>query len=486
MKKPDIFLFALISFIFGIICRLKLDLLQSILLGIFIFGMALVIKKEKIFWIFLIIFLLGVIRADLNYYFLENSQLKNLNDKDQEIILIGKIVKEPQKENLKQKLVVKIEKIFNDNLKKKEKVLIYIKNQKEYIVGEKIRVTGELKTPPKFEDFDYKKYLNQQGIISVIYYPEIETIKEAPIFYKLLFKTKEKLRQIIDESLFYPENFLLRAMILGDKKEMPKEIKEKFNKSGIRHITAISGMHITILINILIAFLIGMGLWRKRAVLITIIFISFYILLIGFQPSAIRAAIMGFGLILAQVLGRLPDAIRFLLFAAVIMLSINPFLFYNIGFQLSFLAAAGINYLTPFFNSKLKKIPKSGGIRNILAMTFSAQVFTLPLLLYHFGYFSLLSPISNLLIVPLIPFIIGFGFLALLIGLIAKSLSLLLFLPLSFLLGYITFVANLFSKFSFFALNTKISLVLLIMYYFCLFFVVKKIIKKRQYWFLEM
>ena len=274
-------------------------------------------------------------------------------------------------------------------------------------------------------------------------------------------------------------------MILGDKYKLPNDLKEDLNRAGIRHITAISGMHIMILIKILLTILLALGLKRKQAGIFVIFFIFFYLFFVGFQPSIVRASIMGFGLILSQILGRMPDSTRFLSLAAAIMLFINPFVFFNIGFQLSFLAALGINYLTPFFSHKLRFVTNKFGMRSILATSLSAQIFTLPIILYYFAYFSFLSFVANSLILPILPFVLGLGFLAVFLGFIFSPLSLFAFFPLSLLLAYIIFVAHNLAQISFLSLNFKLPLFLLLIYYGILLFVVRRIIKKERYWFLE-
>jgi competence protein ComEC len=483
MEAPDIFLFGLAIFIFGIILGLFLTFSQLILLGFFVFSISSLITRNKTIFFLSAFFFLGALRSYEFVTALNNSLLLKLNDSGKEAVLLGKIIKEPEIREYNQRLILKIIEI--EGKKTKGKILVYTKKGKKYLKEEILKIKGYLRTPPVFEDFNFKEYLKKQGILSVVYYPEIKINGRANFFWRSLSRIKEKSRKIIDQALPSPENYLLRAMILGDKKDMPESLKEDFNKAGIRHITAISGMHIMILINILMAFLIGIGFWRKQAGILALIFIFLYIVFIGFQPSAVRASILSLGLIFAQILGRLPDAIRFLLFAASIILALNPFLIYDIGFQLSFLAAAGINYLTPFLNRKLKRIPKGFGIRNILSMTFSAQIFVLPLLLYHFGYLPLISPLSNLLILPFVPFILALGFFGVILGLIFFPLSLFIFFPLSLPLAYIIFLSNLFAKISFFGIDTKISLALVIIYYFFLFLILRKIIQRERYWFLE-
>lgn len=466
MENSNIFLLSLIVILAGIILGFFFSLIQLSLLSSF-FSFFFLWKKKKIIILFLILFIFGALRTNYAIFLTGNNQLKELNEKE-EVIVSGKILGEPEVNDGKQKIVVSVKTPF------KGKILVYSDEFDKYFTGEEVKIKGKLKNPPVFEDFNYMEYLERQGIFSVIYYPEIEKIKDNSFLYKVVFNLKDKFREIINENMSYPNSHLLRAMVLGDKKDLSDDLKENFNQAGIRHITAISGMHITILINILTAFLVSIGLLRRKAVLLTLLFISIYVFLIGFPPSAVRAAVMGFGLAISSVLGRLSDSIRFLLFAAFLMLTVNPYLIYDVGFQLSFTAVLGINYLSPFFKKKLKKIKNIFGIRDILSMTFSAQIFTLPILLYHFSYFSLLSPISNLLVVPFVPLIIGFGFLGLLLGLIWSKLSLIIFFPLSLILNYIILISKLVGRISFLSFNFGIPIILIIFYYLILGFFVWK------------
>jgi competence protein ComEC len=235
-------------------------------------------------------------------------------------------------------------------------------------------------------------------------------------------------------------------MLLGDKSRIPEDLKEKLNIAGVRHITAISGMHVAILTTILMTLLIGLGLWRGQAFYFTIVLITLFIVMTGLQPSAIRAGIMGGLFLLGQKLGRKSFSPRAIVMAAALMLVVNPLLLLNdVGFQLSFLAMLGIIYLLPIFQNWFRRIPNVFQFRSILAITLSAQIFTLPILIYNFGYMSLLSPISNVLIVPFLSYIIGFGFLFALVGLLWQPLGWILSLPCWFLLTYITKVINLLS-----------------------------------------
>ncbi len=495
MDAPNIFLWIMLSFVLGTAMGLFINWPQ-LTIAVFLMAAGLFIfKKEKAIFLFFVFMVLGAIRANYMLYSLKQSELLFFNDKNMEVVFSGKIDKEPEEKTLNQKLVVEIKEIIEHGLKESPqapffkttgKVLVLADKKTEYMAGEKIIVKGKPESPKNFDEFDYKNYLEKQGILSVIKNPEkIEKTADAPIYFRAVFKIKEKLRKIINEGLVFPKSALLGAIVLGDKKEMPDYLKESFNKSGTRHITAISGMHIAILMNVLMAIFIGLGIKRKISGLTVMLFILFYLFLIGFPASAIRASIMGAGIILAQIFSRMPDSIRFLLFAAAAILLINPFLFFDAGFQLSFLAALGINYLSPFFNKKLKKIPKNFGIRSVLSMTFSAQIFTLPVLFYHFGYLSLLSPVANVLIVPTMPLVLAMGILGIIAGLIFLPLGFLVFIPLSFILGYVIFISDLIAAIPFFAINARVSLAVVLVYYLLLALFVHHQKRKERFWFLE-
>jgi len=476
MSVSSFFFLSLLSLSGGIIFSLISPFLwvAGLILYLFLF-----IYKKDIGWIFLIIFFaLGFLRGYFETSAIKESPLLKLNDTQKNLIFIGKIQNEPEVKERYQRFIFQPEKI-------KGKILVYTDKKKRYKKGEVVEIEGKIETPPVFKDFDYRKYLERKGILSICPWPKISLKKEADIFQRSIFALKNKARKITETYLPEPESYLLEAMILGDKYKLPNDLKEDLNRAGIRHITAISGMHIMILIKILLTILLALGLKRKQAGIFVIFFIFFYLFFVGFQPSIVRASIMGFGLILSQILGRMPDSTRFLSLAAAIMLFINPFVFFDIGFQLSFLAALGINYLTPFFSHKLRFVTNKFGMRSILATSLSAQIFTLPIILYYFAYFSFLSFVANSLILPILPFVLGLGFLAVFLGFIFSPLSLFAFFPLSLLLAYIIFVAHNLAQISFLSLNFKLPLFLLLIYYGILLFVVRRIIKKERYWFLE-
>ena len=485
MTPSKIFLYFCLSFIGGIFIS-SIFVPQLLFLG---GGLILGLILISVFWRyknlvvigFCILFLiLGFWRYQSVELEIKNSKLINFNDLNQKITLIGIVSEEPDLREKSQKLVIKIDDIG-------EKVLVITYRYPEYQYGDRLKITGKLKTPPEdINGFNYKDYLKKDGIYSAMDWPEIEILEKEKgnYFYAKILFLKNKLREVINQNLSPPQSVLLSTLILGDKRQLSEDLKQKLNLSGLRHITAVSGLHVAVLTTILMSFFLGLGFWRQQAFYFTLIFIVLFIIMTGFQPSAIRAGIMAGFFIFAQYLGRQNTSSRTIIFAATFILFQNPLLLkFDIGFQLSFLAMLGIIYFLPIFQDWCKKIPNFFGLKNLLIMTFSAQIFTLPILIYNFGYFSLVSPITNILIVPFLPYIMGLGFVFSLAGIIFQPLGWILSWPVWLLLNYSTKIINCFSQIP--SVNLKISWIWLIFSYLVLALLVWRLQERQKLKFLK-
>ena len=381
---------------------------------------------------------------------------------DQEVVLEGIIINEPEQRINQQKFEFKTENIPGN-------ILVTTELYPKYKYGDKLKISGTLKEPAVFDDFDYRAYLSKDKIYLTIYYSNIKLIEQnqANWFYQRIFNFKDKLRNVIEQTLLPPQSSVLKAIFLGDKYGLSNELKEKLNISGTRHIVAISGMHMIIMSQILLFLGLAVGLWRQQVFYFVLILLSIYILMIGAPASAIRAGIMAGLLLLAQKAGRLRSADRAVVFAATIMLLINPFLLKSdVGFQLSFIATLSIIYLKPILDEKTNKLPNPYQIKDILTMTLAAQLGTLPILIFHFGRLSLISPLANLLIVPLLPVIMILGVILSFTGLIWLSLAKIIAWPVWFLLTYLIKVVDYLSAVPLAAYEFKsTSWIFLIIYY---------------------
>jgi len=406
----------------------------------------------------LLFLVLGIWHHQMALSKIEDSPLQNFIGK--EVIFNSLINEEPSQREKTTKLTIKLEKIETQvrPVSINEKVLVTIWRYPEYQYGDKLRIIGKLEEPQEYQGFNYKDYLAKDGILAVMSFPEIELVEknQGNFLKKILISFRQKLEESLNKVLSRPYSGLSEALLFGKEENISKNWKEKFNLTGTRHITAVSGMNITIITFLILNFLLMLGFWRQQAFYFSIILIIFYILMIGAPSSAIRAGIMALLLLTAQYFGRFSSASRAVVFAATLMLIQNPLLLVSdVGFQLSFLATMGIIHLQPILSEKFKKITNAWGLKNNLTATLSAQIFALPILIYNFGQISIISPITNILILPLIPFLTILGFLFSFIGIFWQQLAQILSWPAWLGLTYILKIVDFSSKISWASLVFK-------------------------------
>jgi len=297
-------------------------------------------------------------------------------------------------------------------------------------------------------------------------------------FYKtIFFPLRVHFQGVVDKYFVSYHSEILKAVLIGEKRYMSDELKRKLNIAGVRHLVAISGMHIIILSQIFVLCGIYLRLYRSQAIILALLAIWIFILMIGLPPSALRAGIMGSLLLISQLLGRESAAWYSLTIAATLMLFVDPSLITNIGFQLSFLATLGIVVLCPFLKEKFDKlkIPNLFSWKDVLSMSLAAQIFSLPILIYNFGYFSSATPFANLLLTPILPYLMTIGFLVLIAGSVWFHLGLFLSFPLWILTNYFLIVADFFSHFPYLKFSSKIlpTLIFAFLVVILLFFRIK-------------
>jgi len=474
MSPSKILFFLCISFIAGIFLEFVANIPQIFVWGILILVVAIIFvfsvleivcflarAKKHTIMVFLgfcvLTFVLGILRVQISEFKIANNKLSKLNDNG-EITLTGVVSEEPDIRDTSQKLNVRVSVQGEDSI-----ILVTTKKYPEYNYLEKVKITGKLETPMETEDFSYKNYLLKDHIYSVMGFPKVELLLEkrqynvfSYLYEKILF-AKGKIRQSVQASFLPPQSSILQGIILGDKSAISQGIKDKFRMTGLSHIIAVSGMHVVILSSIVMSFLIYLGLWRRWAFWGSATFIIVYIVLTGLPSSAVRAGIMGIIYLAGQALGRQTMSLRIITLAGASMLLFNPLLlFYDIGFQLSFLAVLGLIYLEPgirnfikFLADKFLKVKIKEKFENalmIFTVTMAAQIFTLPIIIYNFGRFSLVSPLTNVLIMPVIYYVIFFGFLSSLAGVLWGVFGWVLSVPCYFLMTYFLWVIDIFAK----------------------------------------
>jgi len=480
MVLPQIFLFWCLAFLAGIgLASLaevsRFLVLAAALAAAFLFIMGLAVKKHKlaVAAMFLAGFIIGFWRFDSVWRAAQANSLVAANGQTVEII--GLVVNDPVSNGTSRQLVV-------DPDGMEGKILVLARPYPEYGYGDRIKFVAPLEEPQSFSGFDYKNYLAKDGIYSMARYPDIELVFPAagnPVYAGLLW-VKHKLMAGIGKVMPAPHSLLLIAILFGDQsglsscsaKELAADpdcakLKEQLNISGLRHLAAVSGTHVTIMAGIIAPFLVWLGWWRQKALWATLIFIWGFILMIGLPASAVRAGIMGSLMILAQIVGRPSDILRIVTIAAAFMVWQNPLVLrFDIGFQLSFLAVLGMACFAKPIESGLKFVPaRPEFLRQGLAVTLAAQIFTLPVLIYNFGYVSPYAPISNLLVEPVVPFITIYGFILAIVAVFSFVLGWLLFFPIWLALSYLLAVAGLFAGLPGAALNFRVGFLWLALSY---------------------
>ena len=186
--------------------------------------------------------------------------LNGLNDSNREVVLTGVISSESAIGEKTLKLRVKT-------------VLITVGRFPEYKYGDKLEITGLLKTPSEdIDGFNYRNYLQKEGIYSVMDFPKIELLGRGfgnPVM-DVLFSFKNKFKEIAGNFISPPEVGILEALVFGDEGKISQEWKDKLNITGTRHIAAVSGMNITIIASLILSFVLSLGLWRRQAFYLTI------------------------------------------------------------------------------------------------------------------------------------------------------------------------------------------------------------------------
>ncbi|KKW24817.1 MAG: ComEC/Rec2-related protein [candidate division Kazan bacterium GW2011_GWC1_52_13] len=258
-----------------------------------------------------------------------------------------------------------------------------------------------------------------------------------------LSSLRESIIVLVREALPEPQASLLLGMILGVKSGFPQDFYEALRITGTLHVVVVSGFNITVIINTLARFFSFLPL--KPRFLITFLFITAFVLLVGVNPPVIRAALMGSIALLGTVLGRQRDALRILLLSSVVMLLFQPSWLVELSFQLSFLATLGLIVGQPVLD---RVIPGAKGmlLREDFITTASAQLLVWPLIAYHFGQVSLLSPIINALILWVVPLLTYMGLVTITIGLLINKFTLLIMLPNRVFLDFFVEVVKLFSS----------------------------------------
>jgi competence protein ComEC len=387
--------------------------------------------------LFIIILLLSFIFCFIKINFIKYQSKYNLNTK----VITGYIVNISYKNN-----------VYKLTINSKEKVICtyFAKKKLHFKLGETLKVFGIMKTPSKNtipNTFNYHDYLYNHQIYFIMKVDKIMIINNKPNF---IFIIKNYLLTRIN-TFKYTKNYL-KAFIIGDKSELTEY--ETYQKNGVSHLFAISGMHIGLLSAILL-FVLKKNRYKY---LIVIIFLIFYMFITNYSASMLRSLVF---FILLRINNQLDLNIttkNILLLTISLLIFFNPLIIYDMGFIYSATVTFGLIISTKYY--------KKNYFYNLLVTILVATLFSLPITIYYNYYINLLSVINNLIIVPIVSFIV---YPLCLLTLILKFLEPILFLFIQIL----EVINNFLYLISINISIPKVSILFYLVYYVILFLFIK-------------
>ncbi len=278
-------------------------------------------------------------------------------------------------------------------------------------------------------EFDYGAYLRSRGIVLVMSVNRASMIHrfgrdDLGMVERVAEPIRREARAFCDRHVGGEEGDILRALLLGEREYIDPETRQAFTRTGTVHVLAVSGFNVGI---IALAVFVAVSWIRSRRwqLLLFIPPLVLYAVVAGAEASILRATIMACAFMVARTAGRITRPLNTLGLAALLILLLDPEQLFDIGFQLSFASVAGIimGYVPAWewilsHAGMLRKIAPLRWIAEMFLLTLSAQLFTLPFVLYHFGFISFISLLINIPVVPLTSLALGAGAAGTLAGLV--------------------------------------------------------------------
>ena len=288
----------------------------------------------------------------------------------------------------------------------------------DFSFGDVIRISGELSLPDGPRNpggFDFRAYLGRQGIYTLLFSGKgaqckiISRHRGNPILEKS-YAFRHFLSQNLSAGFGEEDAAFLKALLLGEKRDLSAEFEDLFIRTGTMHLLAVSGFNVGFLSAAVLFLLLPFGLSKNFKWLFVLGVLWAYCLLVGWQAPLVRASVMATILICGKLLGKKVDILNSLGLAAIFILAVNPKSLFDIGFQLSFLAVAGMALFVPLFTRRREFFPNEKlTIREKMAVyaselfwvSFVASFVTLPVTVQNFYIVTPLSLLANMIVVPL-------------------------------------------------------------------------------------
>ena len=281
-----------------------------------------------------------------------------------------------------------------------EKIIVNSPNGYSIHYGDIINIEGKLKRPKSSDSFDYQKYLARNNVYVVCDVYSFEYIESKPNSIK---KIALNVSQDISNKFnaYFKKSYadILKSLILGDKSSLTQNIKNDFISSGVMHILVVSGLHVSFISAIILFILKLTGVSLKKAYILNIPIIFFYVIMTGANPPALRAAIMLSCIFLSFALDREPLIYNSLALSALAILIFEPQQLFTASFQMSYVATIGIVHFYKDIFAIFENV-ESFILRffcGVLSVTLAVQVVLIPICIYYFSKVSIISFLTNIM-----------------------------------------------------------------------------------------
>jgi competence protein ComEC len=388
----------------------------------------------------LIMVLFCLLGLAFSRFWIENSETALTNYSGQRVVLIGRVVSEPDIREDKVFYLLQVQEL----VKAGETHLIpgLVRLQLKdcdtvFAYGDNLSVSGMLIRPDPAGNpgmFDYRTYLERQGIRVILMARGDKAVRiigsgGANSLQSTVLAIKNKMSAAAAYSLNPSQAAILNGIVFGTQGLIDRDTKRSFSETGVIHILSVSGLHVGLVLGGLLGVLRLLKLPPVCTAPLATPVLMIYMLMTGMNPAVMRATTMALLFVWAHHLGRDQDWPTTLALAAMVILTWNPLQIYHPGFQLSFAATWGILYLSPLLSAAfllfLKDLPFNAGrlAAQALAIPFAAQLATVPLVAWYYNLLPLVSIPANLLAAPLSGLIMFFGLSASLLGLLWLPLA---------------------------------------------------------------
>lgn len=367
-----------------------------------------------------------------------------------EVMLVGSVAEEPRRDDSGQQVVIAVSHAGPDGqlAPAEGRVLVRAPPYPPYYPRDRLQIRGRLTLPRTAQrpgEFDYRAYLARRNIFVLLNRPTaIKALAAREPAWGLapISQFREQCRRTVLRLLPEPQAALAIGILLGIQAGLPEAARTAFATTGTSHILVVSGWNFTIVAAALAALAKLTRLRPWPAFWLSLAVMWIYAGFTGASAAVVRAAMMASLALLARTAERQSEPWRLLLAACWLLTLVNPHTLWDLGFQLSALATASLFAFGKPVERWLDGVrwlahPALAAVREALTATLAAQVLTLPLMLYHFGNLSLVAPLANILIVPVVPVAMLLGMAALIGGLIwlplGQWLATIAWLPLSWI-----------------------------------------------------